>query len=600
LTEQPLYCSICKAETQPLGKPDDVGTQFYKCQNGHQTTKALTQEDKKFHDAFEIQAEQNREVFVDPLNPISAFVNGKGVFKTALVAQYLHSNYHFKIDRATEILYYGDEKTGLWKQKGEIYLQELLANLLGEENTKAIYQNVLHDLKGLSYTDIVFSKKLAVENGLLDAETKEFVKPTLNEMAFHSIPVNYNPNVDSHKLDNWLEFLKQGANPEDIPMLQEWMGYCLLPDYRFHKVLWVHGDGRNGKGVFDRTIQGIIGKDNVANVGLEELDGDHRFALAQLYGKLYNSSSEPTTNKIFRTEVFQKVSGSDTIKAERKNANDRLEFVNCAKLTIIGNKFPKIHTPTTAFKERMMFVKFPNFFDDKAQIHNLEKNWLTDPEQKSAILNWMLEGLQRLIEQNGFTKSKTQEQTEIEFQRTSDPVSAFTKEMGIFQKNLATTRATALDAYAKYCDDIGVGLEKNYQSHFTQGMQSLKPKVKDGWVYKPKKERAWLGFGLKDAETLDMEQQEQPEHQKTLMNIENDSNILENKKAVLTVPTVPNTEKSALGESQFYKNRYCSEECANFDKPSCSAPNWQSLNKKSELPLKCPSYKYVGAGEEVP
>jgi putative DNA primase/helicase len=552
LTEQPLYCSICKAETQPLGKPDDVGTQFYKCQNGHQTTKALTQEDKKFHDAFEIQAEQNREVFVDPLNPISAFVNGKGVFKTALVAQYLHSNYHFKIDRATEILYYGDEKTGLWKQKGEIYLQELLANLLGEENTKAIYQNVLHDLKGLSYTDIVFSKKLAVENGLLDAETKEFVKPTLNEMAFHSIPVNYNPNVDSHKLDNWLEFLKQVANPEDIPMLQEWMGYCLLPDYRFHKVLWVHGDGRNGKGVFDRTIQGIIGKDNVANVGLEELDGDHRFALAQLYGKLYNSSSEPTTNKIFRTEVFQKVSGSDTIKAERKNANDRLEFVNCAKLTIIGNKFPKIHTPTTAFKERMMFVKFPNFFDDKAQIHNLEKNWLTDPEQKSAILNWMLEGLQRLIEQNGFTKSKTQEQTEIEFQRTSDPVSAFTKEMGIFQKNLATTRATALDAYAKYCDDIGVGLEKNYQSHFTQGMQSLKPKVKDGWVYKPKKERAWLGFGLKDAETLDMEQQEQPEHQKTLMNIENDSNILENKKAVLTVPTVPNTEKSALGESQFY------------------------------------------------
>jgi P4 family phage/plasmid primase-like protien len=600
LTEQPLYCSICKAETQPLGKPDDVGTQFYKCQNGHQTTKALTQEDKKFHDAFEIQAEQNREVFVDPLNPISAFVNGKGVFKTALVAQYLHSNYHFKIDRATEILYYGDEKTGLWKQKGEIYLQELLANLLGEENTKAIYQNVLHDLKGLSYTDIVFSKKLAVENGLLDAETKEFVKPTLNEMAFHSIPVNYNPNVDSHKLDNWLEFLKQVANPEDIPMLQEWMGYCLLPDYRFHKVLWVHGDGRNGKGVFDRTIQGIIGKDNVANVGLEELDGDHRFALAQLYGKLYNSSSEPTTNKIFRTEVFQKVSGSDTIKAERKNANDRLEFVNCAKLTIIGNKFPKIHTPTTAFKERMMFVKFPNFFDDKAQIHNLEKNWLTDPEQKSAILNWMLDGLQRLIEQNGFTKSKTQEQTEIEFQRTSDPVSAFTKEMGIFQKNLATTRATALDAYAKYCDDIGVGLEKNYQSHFTQGMQSLKPKVKDGWVYKPKKERAWLGFGLKDAETLDMEQQEQPEHQKTLMNIENDSNILENKKAVLTVPTVPNTEKSALGESQFYKNRYCSEECANFDKPSCSAPNWQSLNKKSELPLKCPSYKYVGAGEEVP
>ena len=46
------------------------------------------------------------------------------------------------------------------------------------------------------------------------------------------------------------------------------------------------------------------------------------------------------------------------------------------------------------------------------------------------------------------------------------------------------------------------------------------------------------------------------------------------------------------------KNRYCSEECVNFDKPTCSAPNWQSLNKVSEIPLKCPGYSYIGAPVE--
>ena len=443
---------------------------------------------------------------------MAAFVNGKGVFKTALVAQHLHDNFHFKIDRATEILYFGDEKTGLWKQKGEIYLQEILSTLLGEENTKSHYTNILHDLKGLSYTEVVFSKKLAVENGLLDVETGELTASTLEEMAYYSIPVRY--ELGAKKLENWLEFLKQVVNPEDVPLLQEWFGFCLLPDYRFHKVLWIHGDGRNGKGVFDRTIQGIIGKKNVSALGLEELDGNHRFSLCQLLGKLYNTCSEPTTNKIFRTEIFQKLSGGDILKAELKGGNDRVEFVNCSKITIVGNKFPKIDSPTTAFKDRMIFVTFPHFFSDKDRIANLENVWLNDPEQKSSILNWAIEGLHRLINQNGFTQTKTQRETEIEFNRVSNSIGAFQMEIGILHKSLTTIRTEALAAYQEYCEDIGV--EPQRASTFTQGMLKLAPKVKDGWIYKPKKERAWLGFGLKNCEQQSVEQIEHLEQQKTL------------------------------------------------------------------------------------
>jgi putative DNA primase/helicase len=392
---------------------------------------------------------------------------------------------------------------------------------------------------------------LAVENGLLDVETRELLKASIEEMVYFQIPVIYNKDVDSHKLDNWMEFLKQVANPEDIALLQEWFGFCLLPDYRFHKVLWIHGDGRNGKGVFDRTIQGIIGKRNVAAVGLEELDGDHRFALCQLYGKLYNTCSEPTTNKIFRTEIFQKLTGQDPIRAELKGCNDRLEFVNCAKLTIIGNKFPKISNPTTAFKDRMIFVKFPNFFSDKDRIANLENVWLNDPEQKSIILNWALEGLHRLIAQNSFTQTKTQKETEIEFNRVSNPPGAFIMEMGILCKTLVTTRSANLSAYQEYCEDIGVLADAKM---LTQAMNRLSPKVKEGWIYKPKKERAWLGFGLKNVEQQNIEQMEQLEHQKTLSEINQTekSNISQEEKAVPSVTSVPNpSEYQLIVEQEF-------------------------------------------------
>ena len=110
MAEAKLYCPICRHQTFFQSK-DDTGTEFYKCENGHLSTKALTEESKKIHEAFEIQAEQNGDkTYVDPLNPLAAFLNGKGIFKTALVAQYLFSKYHFKIDRTTEKLYFGDEK----------------------------------------------------------------------------------------------------------------------------------------------------------------------------------------------------------------------------------------------------------------------------------------------------------------------------------------------------------------------------------------------------------------------------------------------------------------------------------------------------------
>ena len=593
-TEQPLYCPICKTETQSLGKPDDVGTQFYKCKNGHQTTKALTQEEKRFHDAFEIQAEQNREVFVDPLNPASAFVDGKGIFKTALVAQHLHDNEHFKTDYATNRMFYGDTKTCKWQRKGETKTQELVTKLLGQEDRESHYKNVLHTLKSLTFENIVFSKKLALENGNLDPETQEFSKPSLEEFIYYQLPVTYNPTVDPSKLNNWLEFLKQVTNPEDLPFLQEWSGYLLLPDYRFHFALWIHGEGRNGKGVYDRTMRGILGKSNVCARGLEELDGTHKFALQHYYGKLYAISSEPVTNKIFRTEIFQALTGKDGLQAEIKNGNDLLDFINCAKLTVIGNQFPKIHNPTKAFKERMKFIEFPTFFSENERIPDLENVWLNDPEQKSAIFNWMLAGLKRLLEQGHFTQGKTQKETEILFQRSSDSLTAFITEMAIFNKILVTTRTDAYAVYKNYCDVLG--LYAVNEQIFTSKLKET-AHVTVTTVSHPSKLRAWKGIGFKliddDGKVSAVSEVSlsilSPIYQSYLKDGER-----VNSDTTDTSDTF-NLQKSALGDN---KNRYCSDECVNFDKPSCAADVWQSLNKESVVPLGCSSFKAACAGED--
>lgn len=535
--------------------------------------------------------------------------NDKGIteFKPARVAKWLKEYEHFKTEISTEIVYYGDETKGKWDINGEIHLQEILSKILDDENRVCHYNNILHDLKGLTYTDIVFSQKIACENGLLNVETGELSPFNLDEMAFHSIPTSYNPKAEC---DGWLEFLKQTLDPEDIPTLQEWSGYILLPDYRFHKMMWLHGGGRNGKGVWQRTIEGIIGKENVAGVGLEEFDGAHRFALRQLYGKLFNPCSEPitSTKKALRTELLKKATGQDSISAECKGSDKRIDFTNTAKITVLANRFPTVKDDTVAFKERRLIIKFPNEFIGENQIVNLEKVWLSNPEEKSGILKWMFEGLQRLLSQGYFTASKSQKEIEIEFQRASDTIGAFLDELGTFGKNFVCTRQEAYISYQNYCEVYGLNMENDKE--FTQRLEHT-PKITKG---KHKGDRAWKGLSFKNL----TEEENSPESQQTLeksMGKGTDGTVSTSLYSQIIgeksleegeskqVPQVSHVSSLSEAENiipkvpETYPNRTCKSECLNFRKASCSSANGMYRGGDAEIPCGCPGYVYVGARE---
>jgi P4 family phage/plasmid primase-like protien len=365
------------------------------------------------------------------------------------------------------------------------------------------------------------------------------------------------------------------VDPKDVPLLQEWMGYCLYPSYKIHAALWIHGLGRNGKGVYDRTILGLVGKENACHISLAEIN--NRFSLKEFYGKIYHSSSEPPTHKPFRTETFQRLTGGDMIDAEFKGKNERVKFVNVAKLTIIGNQFPKILNPTIAFKDRMKFVKFDVFIDKKDRVPDLEKVWLDDQEKKSALFNWALEGLHRLLANGVFSESKTQEETEIEFQRVTDTPGAFIKEMGVIDRNLIITRNEARRLYEEYCDDKG--LELATKSEFTQAMQRLAPKVKEGWTrIAGKNERAWLGFSVKDLSQMPQQNYSRVTFGKSQLKLN------ENENTVANVASVAGTAK----------------DCQNFHKPSCEHPNPNCLLPTFPCPATCRGFKQCSVNTEQP
>ena len=77
------------------------------------------------------------------------------------------------------------------------------------------------------------------------------------QLFFNRLPVAYNP--DAPPPEAWLDFLSQLLYPEDIPTLQEFFGYCLIPSTKAQKMLFLIGKGGEGKSRVGIVLQSLLG-----------------------------------------------------------------------------------------------------------------------------------------------------------------------------------------------------------------------------------------------------------------------------------------------------------------------------------------------------
>jgi P4 family phage/plasmid primase-like protien len=335
-------------------------------------------------------------------------------------------------------------------------------------------------------------------NGLLCLSTLELKPFDPNAIFTYKLNVSFD---SAATCPVWLGFLDQVLPKEDQPLLQEYMGYCIFPAMPKHKMMWFYGLGRNGKGRIIATVEAIIGRDTCSYLELGEFDGEHRFALPQLYGKLVNVSSEPSTLSVLQSPLLKKITGEDTLDAEVKGKQKRLTFCNVAKPFVLGNAFPKVNDASLAFEDRTLILKFPNTFTGKSQIDNIERSWLNDPKEVAGIFNWMLEGLHRLDRNHEFTLSKSTQEIILEFKRISDPIGAWIEDNCTFDMAGFVTRKVAFEDYKNYVDQE-LGKAPETEKKFYQRLRDM-PKVKD---FNSKQEgRGFKGIRLKNTEDKECE-----------------------------------------------------------------------------------------------
>lgn len=359
-----------------------------------------------------------------------------------------------------------DTRELLFYEKGvydpaESLVHEILEREYGKEVKKNFISEAMGHLERSNYIKRKevnrFVNKLPIENGIFHFVTHDVKAFDPEEVFTYKLNVGYNPEA---KCPNFLKFVNQIIRKDDIPLLQEIMGYCLLPGMPFHKIFWFYGPGRNGKDRIILTLEHILGENSCSHLNLGELRESRRFSVAQLYGKLLNVSSEPDTKYPIQTNILKTLSGENTIHAELKMKNTRLRFRNVAKLIVVGNKFPKIEDSSIAFWDRVEVLNFPFSFTKKQAIQNIERQWLDKPGEKAGIFNWMLKGLYRLQENRVFSTSRTTKETKAEFMRVSDPFSAWLNDCCKILPSGQVLNDELYSSYKDYCDALGAPPEK--------------------------------------------------------------------------------------------------------------------------------------------
>jgi putative DNA primase/helicase len=435
-------------------------------------------------------------------NPVSGYVtsnldkyfeedkHGNKHFLPIVFAKDLLQNYTFKTTRDNETAYCFNAATGIYEANGETIVKEEMAKILDESTRQHYYADILFYVKAKTYFDrpTEHPNKLVLSNGILNMETYELEPFSDKEFLQIHVPRTYDPKLGCPLIQ---QFILEVVGEAQVPLLQEWIGYCLYAKYPIHKAMILLGPGANGKSTLINLIDRFLGERNKASITLQALCSN-RFAASSLDGKLVNLCADIPNKALVQTGMFKMLVGADSIPAERK-FKDAYTFDNIAKLMFSTNEIPKTTDDTIAYFRRWIIINCTNYFPpSKAKTRILDD--ICTPNEFGGLLNWALIGLKRLLKNGQFSDNRTWEQERERYLASSNSALAFIEgHINPSQKERdRVTKEELYTTYVKYCRKNDLLIMR--QADLTLNMRQAIPDAKEvqfrrgkdrkkGWAY---------------------------------------------------------------------------------------------------------------------
>lgn len=268
------------------------------------------------------------------------------------------------------------------------------------------------------------------------------------ELTDSRLPVAYNPQAP--KPERFLQFMHELLFDEDIPAIQEYLGYCFLKNNtKAQKMCLIMGTPGIGKSRLGTLMETLMGQ--ACTPGKISMLEANRFALASLEHKLLMIEDDLKLESLPSTDVLKTlVTASGKIMVEQKNQPAHPAQLYARILAFGNGMLTASNDHTSAFSRRQLILKTRPKPENRVDDPDIDAKLAAEAE---GIILWMIEGAERLVANHyQFTLSEGIKKNLEELEEEQDTVQLFLNSDWVsYDCNTSEATKTLLDAYYAFC-----------------------------------------------------------------------------------------------------------------------------------------------------
>tara|TARA_R110002096_G_scaffold282779_1_gene476728 strand:- start:5085 stop:6569 length:1485 start_codon:yes stop_codon:yes gene_type:complete len=294
-----------------------------------------------------------------------------------------------------------------------------------------------------------------LKNGTFEINAKATHLRPYNPKDFitYQLPFEYDPEAQAPIFKKYLNDVLPDIERQNI--LAEYLGFIFIKHnsnrLKEEKALILYGSGANGKSVFFEVVSALLGDENISNYSLQSLTNENGYFRAKLANKLVNYASE--INGKLESSIFKQLVSGEPVEA-RLPYGEPFTLKQYAKLIFNCNELPKEVEQTNAYFRRFLIIPFDVTIPPEKQDKNLHNKIIEN--ELSGVFNWVLDGLNRLLEQKGFSECKAAQEAVADYKKQSDSVKMFIDENDyVISPNEYTLIKDLYPHYRQYCVEDG-------------------------------------------------------------------------------------------------------------------------------------------------
>ena len=270
-------------------------------------------------------------------------------------------------------------------------------------------------------------------------------RPDDRKICRNRLNVNYNPTAPEP--ERWLAFLNDLLEPEDIKTLQEYMGYCLIHSTKAQAMLFITGNGGEGKSRIGVVMYRIFGE--AAYFGsITDLAGD-KFLKANLVGKMVLIDDDMNLEAIKDTSFLKSLATAETpITVQAKGKQGIQVKLKCRAMCFANGAPKSLYDKTDGWERRLIVLSARPVPKDRVNDPFLSEKLLAET---NAIFLWAYKGLRRLIANDyKFTISNRTRGNLAQMKEDNCNIISFLNDEQLIRFG-AGLECSSADLYSAYC-----------------------------------------------------------------------------------------------------------------------------------------------------